>query len=144
VNSSVISITSAQDVSVLNQDDDIEIIYPVSVVFSNYEVHEIKSSSEYQILKAQCEDNFNIQPNICFDFDYPLIINEFNEANATFSSYEFVNDKDTYEHMDNLHQSDVFELQYPINLLDSNSRNLIIESNADFEAVIESSGSECL
>jgi hypothetical protein len=46
--------------------------------------------------------------------------------------------------MDNLHQSDVFELQYPINLLDSNSRNLIIESNADFEAVIESSGSECL
>ena len=143
VNSNTTTITSIQDLSELSNDDEIEIIYPVTSVFFNYEEHQIISPAELDTVKNLCDQNFNIQSNNCFDFVFPLTVKRFNELNGNFETFHLDNDKEVFTHFDNLHDTHVYQLNYPINLTDANADTLVINSNEAFKATIDQSTSNC-
>ena len=143
VNSNLTTITSIQDLSELSNSEEIEIVYPVTSVFFNYEEHEISSSSNLDELKNICNQDFNIQPNNCFDFVFPLTVKRFNELNGSFETFHLENDKEVFTHFDNLHDTHVYQLSYPINLISSNSDTLVVNSNEAFKATIDSSPLDC-
>lgn len=143
VNSRVQRMDSAHEISDLDEDDTIEIIFPVSVVFSNYNNHEVISNSEFNTIKNLCENEERIQTNSCFDFVYPVSIKEYNEQGSTFETLTFDNNKALFLYLDHLHDSDVYEIDFPISLLNSDSRSITINSNLEFIEALETSSSDC-
>lgn len=143
INSELASITSVQDVSNLNEDDAIEIVYPVNTNFYNYQQHQANNQSELNLIKNVCTQNFDIISNPCLDFQFPITIKEFNDLTESFETYQLNNDKELYLHIENLHDNDVYEIEYPIFLKDSVSNSIRINSNADFINAFNQFRQEC-
>ena len=144
VNNELRTISHINDLNTIYESDDVEIIYPVSAVFYNYDKHQMTSAEEYDITLDACEENFNISSHSCLDFQYPIIIKMFNQVGNDFHSMQLDHDQDIYTFLDNLHETDVYEIEYPIIMLDHTTGNSeSITSNLQFETLFESTMQEC-
>jgi len=143
VNSVTKRITSIQDVNSINENDQTEILYPVDVVFFDYSQFEVNSRTELSVVTNSCEEDFTIEHNPCLNFEYPITINEFNEMNSTFEAITIDSNKKAFEYLSTLHDSDVYEIDYPVTLLDSNVEPNIVNSNAEFIDAFISSVNSC-
>lgn len=132
VNSELTSITSAQEVLGISEDDDIELVFPINTNFYNYEEHHANNGSELNLVKNICTENFDIISNPCLDFKFPIAIKEFNDITESFETFQLNSDKEVYLHIENLHDNDVYEIEYPIFLETSVSNSIRIDSNVDF------------
>jgi hypothetical protein len=144
VNSTIKTIASIQDVNSIDENDQIEILYPASIVYFDYNQFEVNSPTELRLLTNNCEDNFILDYNACLDFEYPIVVNEFNELNATFETITIDSNKKAFEYVSALHDSDVYEIEYPITLLDHNFNPTVINSNAEFISAFDTSVNSCL
>ena len=143
VNSVRKRINSIQDVNLIDEDDQTEILYPVDVVFYDYSRFEVNSMTELSIVTNTCEEEFTIEHNPCLNFEYPIIVNEFNEVNSTFKAITIDTNKKAFEYLNTLHDSDVYEIDYPVTLLNSNVEPIIVNSNAEFIDAFKSSINSC-
>ncbi len=143
VNSELRTINTVQDITELNSEDNIEIVYPVNSIFFNFEEHQINSNTGFNLIKNTCDQNFNIQANPCLDFQYPITFKEFNDLTRSFDTFQFNSDKDVFIHLENLHDNDVFEIDYPIFLSNSTSNSIRIDSNAEFISAFNLSLQDC-
>lgn len=143
VNSELRTINSVEDISTLNQEDDIEIVFPVGSIFFNFETHNINSTTEFNLIKNTCNQSFTIQPNPCLDFQYPVTFKEFNDLTSRFDTFHLNSDKEVFQHLENLHDNDIFEIEYPIFLSDSNANTIRINSNAEFISAFNLSIGDC-
>ncbi len=131
VNSELMSISNMDDISVLSEKDVIEIQYPVSVIFFDYTSHQVNSASDLRNLQLQCESTFDIKPNSCIEFDYPITVKDFNDFTSSFSTHHFTNNEAFFLYLEHLHDSDMFEIEYPITLNDTPSTSIEISSNLE-------------
>lgn len=144
VNNNIRTISSIQELDNLHSDDQIEIIYPVSAVFFNYNRHQMTSESDFDVVRNTCEADFDISSNPCLDFQFPISVKMFNQVGSDFHTIELSSNEDIYTHFDNLHDTDVYELDYPILLTDSHSSvTLSINSNLEFENLFHSTLEGC-
>ncbi|MBS3738503.1 MAG: hypothetical protein KGY51_05870 [Psychroflexus sp.] len=143
VNSELRNITSEQDILELSNTEQIEIVYPVKAIFYNYEEHNIVSGTDFNLVKSVCDENFNIQHNYCLDIQYPIVLKEFNDLTQSFETFQLNTDRQVFRHLENLHDNDIFEIEYPIFLLDSSSNSIRINSNSHFIAVFNESQQNC-
>ena len=143
VNSELKNISSVNDLSEVSEEDDVEIVFPININFYNYELHEAINQTDFNLVKNVCAEDFNITSHACLDFQYPIEIKEFNDLTESFETFQLNNDKEVYLHFDNLHDNDVYEIEYPIFLIGSNSDPLRIDSNVDFMDVFNSTLQSC-
>ncbi|MBZ9777602.1 hypothetical protein LB452_01585 [Psychroflexus sp. CAK8W] len=138
VNSNIKTFTSAEELSYLNVSDEIEILYPVSIALKNYQIFEVNSFSELNSHKLSCESSLDIEPNSCVDLVYSLTVKQFNELHGVFKTINLTNNKDAYIYFEELHDNDVYEIQYPLSLQDNNSENITVNSNSEFIETFQS------
>lgn len=143
INSQLSDITSISDITEISEDDQIEIVFPLNVNFYNYEIHEAFNQTDFNLVKNTCSENFNTVSNPCLDIVYPIQVKEFNDLTENFQTYQLNNDKEIYLHFDNLHDNDVYEIEYPIFVTDTDSNTLRIDSNNDFVEVFNNSLQNC-
>jgi len=136
VNSNQTTINNRQDVLGLIGDTNVEIIYPVNIEFYNYDKHEVTSPLAFDDFKTVCNEGFDISFNPCLELGYPIKIKEFNDSNNTFETFLLNHNKEAFTYFDNLHDNDVYEIQFPVTVLDSNSEPLTVNSNSDLEDTI--------
>ncbi|MFD0931494.1 hypothetical protein ACFQ0R_02670 [Psychroflexus salinarum] len=143
INSKLQTFNSSRELLTINDTDEIEIVFPISIALKNYQIFEVNSSSELMTHKSICEESLHIESNSCLDLVYSITIKEFNELNGTFETFHFTNNKDIYLYLEELHDSDVYEIQYPISLTDNNSETTIINSSHEFIEAYEFVDSYC-
>lgn len=143
INSNRRTISSIQDLNSIDENDQVQILFPVSIVFFDYTQHKVNTASELRLLTNSCEEKFDIEHNPCLNFDFPIVIKEFNELDGTFETLNLISNEELFQYVDNLHDSDVYEIDYPILLLDSNSDGHVINSNSEFEEAFEASLTGC-
>lgn len=143
INSNRRTISSIQDLNSIDENDQVQILFPISIVFFDYTQHKVNTTSELSLLTNSCEEKFDIEHNPCLNFDFPIVIKEFNELDGTFETLNLINNEELFQYVDNLHDSDVYEIDYPILLLDSNSDGHVINSNSEFEEAFEASLTGC-
>lgn len=143
INSNRRTISSIQDLNSIDENDQVQILFPISIVFFDYTQHKVNTTSELSLLTNSCEERFDIEHNPCLNFDFPIVIKEFNELDGTFETLNLINNEELFQYVDNLHDSDVYEIDYPILLLDSNSDGHVINSNSEFEEAFEASLTGC-
>lgn len=143
INSNRRTISSIQDLNSIDENDQVQILFPISIVFFDYTQHKVNTTSELSLLTNSCEEKFDIEHNPCLNFDFPIVIKEFNELDGTFETLNLISNEELFQYVDNLHDSDVYEIDYPISLLDSNSGGHVINSNSEFEEAFEASLTGC-
>jgi|GEM_PF-784244 len=134
---------SAQDFNLLRVDDTIEIVFPVSIVFSDYIIQEVNSIPELNALINQCDDFQSITAFNCYSIEFPLTIKDFNDVDSSFETHHFFNNKAIFLYLENLHDSDVYEIDYPISILNKISHEIVINDNQEFIDMLDSSPSYC-
>lgn len=143
VNENSITVNSVEDISDLNEGDDIEIVYPVETVFFNYDEHHVSNTTEFNLVKNTCQQDFDLTSNPCLDFEYPISLKKYNELTGNFETFHFYSDNEIFKHFDDLHDQDVYEIDYPISLFDKDSNRLIVSSNFEFIEIYNLSLQNC-
>jgi len=143
VNDQLRVFNSAHDLSYLREEDTIEIVFPASIVFSDYTIQEVNSTSELNALANQCDDFQSITMFNCYSINFPLTLKDYNDVNSSFQTHHFFNNKAIFLYLENLHDSDVYEIDYPITLLTKNSREIVINNNKEFIDMLDSLPSHC-
>jgi len=122
-----ILIGQLQDYDQLNQSDDIQIQYPITVTLDNHIEEIINNETELQLLAASCEildDDIE-----CVDFVYPFRFAIYNSNNNNINTIEVIHDAQVYSFMENLDENTVVAINYPIRLLLSNGTYFEIAHN---------------
>jgi hypothetical protein len=143
VNDQLRVFNSAHDLSYLREEDTIEIVFPASIVFSDYTIEEVNSTTELNEMTNQCDDFQSIIAFNCYSIEFPLTLKDFNDINSSFQTHHFFNKKDIFLYLENLHDSDVYEIDYPISLIDKISREIVINNNQEFIDMLDSLPSHC-
>jgi hypothetical protein len=143
VNSDLRTFSSVSDLSDLNFEDDIEIVYPVSATFFNYDTHQALNQTDFNLIKNTCSDGFDIIVNACLEIQFPIKFKEFNDITESFETFSFNNNEDVFFHLENLHDNDVYEIEYPIFLKDTDNNTILINSNVDFMEVFNDILQDC-
>lgn len=131
VNEDVITINSVEDVQNLDEDEtDFQIVYPISINLTNFEVHNISTNNELNELKQMCDDGWLYGEHIdCADFVYPLTLATYNTERRRFDKVELYSNKETFQFLDELDSDSIFEIVYPANIFMFQENYFSIENN---------------
>jgi hypothetical protein len=143
LNSELTTISVYDDLLELSDEDSIELIYPVNTVFYNYEEHQATNQTGFNLIKSTCDENYNIIPNPCLDFQFPVTFKEYNDLTESFDTFHFNSNRDIFFYLDTLHDNDVYEIEYPVYLINPESDQLLINSNLELIEAYNASLNQC-
>ncbi|WP_299246762.1 hypothetical protein [uncultured Aquimarina sp.] len=117
-----IVIDQIEDYNQLSQSDDIKIQFPIIITKDNHEEEIIENDIELQSLANSCEvDDDDIE---CVDFVYPFRFATYNSNSNRIGTIEVLHDAQVFGFMENLNESTLVAINYPIRLLLSNGEHL--------------------
>ncbi len=140
VNGTVININSEDNYEDIldnfdesNDDDDNVIIsYPITVVLSDYSTVLVNSDSQLDALT----NNINDEDIECIDFEYPITIAVFNENTETAQTITITNDNQLYDFIEDLNEFTAITINFPITTILANGNEQTINSVTELENVI--------
>ena len=120
---------------ITNDDDSIELQFPLTVRLSNYTEVQVASQSEYDALIDTCEDAENKAEDAinCLDFDFPITILTF-DLNAEQTGSVVIESKpQLYTYMNNFGDDALFAINYPITANVSGESSSVVEITSDMD-----------
>ncbi|MFV9550169.1 hypothetical protein [Algibacter sp. PT7-4] len=150
INNTEITIISEADYNLVlnilgeftNDDDTIELQFPLSVKLSNYTEVEVTNQTEYDALINACETAENEAKNAinCLNIDFPITILTFDLNVEQTGSVVIESEQQLYAYMNNFDDNALFSVNYPITATLSGNTVVEITSDMDLQARI----TECL
>lgn len=127
-----------------NDTDTLDIMFPITVVFSDYTTSVVNNYPELLALIAQCpEENFDDDDIECIDFQYPITASIFNENNDQIGTIVINNDKDMYDFIDDLDDFRAVTINFPITVILADGSTLTINNIAELQSAIEDAEDTC-
>lgn len=129
-----------------NDDDIVSFThYPITIVFPNYQEVEVNTPAQLEAIKTQMasDNNYNEINCIDFQYQYPFKINIYNTNNQVANTVSITSDSQLYNFIDDLEDTEIVGIVYPIILKKTNNVQYTINSNSDLEDTIENVISEC-
>ena len=147
INDQVFNINSDEDIDKLKFDfykqyDDIEIIFPVTIILHDYTEIILNDEDELEALREQY-DELEDDDIECVDFIFPI---ELMTYNITFQKNENIvinSDLELYSLFDKLEDDILIEIIYPIQLLLFNEDTITVNNNTELQEVISDSRDIC-
>jgi hypothetical protein len=143
IKNEVIGISSFDDVQNLKleyfeQRNEFTIIFPVTIVFSDYS--ETTLSNKGELLKIQNQYNATIEDDDIenIDFIYPLKMALYNTEYQKYDLVDINDDKELYNVFSKMNNM-IVEMQYPILVESSDESTTTINNNSELEDVISQS-----
>ncbi|MHA7058556.1 hypothetical protein ACWGOQ_0015135 [Aquimarina sp. M1] len=124
-----ISIDRIEDYDQLQQSDNIQIQYPVTITHDNHVEEIIEDDLTLQSLANSCvvqDDDIE-----CVDFVYPMVFATFNSNNNIINTIEVIHDAQVFGFMENLEENTAVAINYPVNLLLSDGTLLETRHNEE-------------
>jgi hypothetical protein len=152
VNNVQITINSANDYQLVqtninaysNDNDIVNIHFPVTVVFNDYSEKSIASQTAFNNLTTECLANLNNFGKInCVTINFPITINVYDSSNQIASTTSITSNQLLYSFFKNLEDNKFIAISYPITVTNSNGQNIIITANSQLEDIIKSAVDTC-
>jgi hypothetical protein len=150
VNNIEVNIISESDYSLvsnilgaLTDDEDIiELQFPLTVRLSNYTEVDVLNQTEYNALVEACETEENEATNAinCINIDFPITILTYNLNIEQTGSVVIESEQELYTYMNNFSDDALFSVNYPITATLSN--DTVVEITSDID--LQNSITECL
>ncbi len=123
--------------------DTIEIIFPVTLIFSDFTEVTVNSQSE---LESFIDDDCNsgIDDDIeCLDFQYPITASVFNTSNELLNTITISNDNEMHDFIEDLNDDVIVNINFPITITLFNGNDLIINNLNELETAIDNVKNQC-
>ncbi len=118
--------------------DTLEIVFPVTITFSDYTEEMVSSTEELENFAATCpEENEDDDDIECIDIVYPLTLSIFNPTTELFDTVSFENDQMLNDFIEQLDEDDVVNIEFPITLVLTDDTELEIGDLEQLENTIE-------
>ncbi|WP_143019317.1 hypothetical protein [Salinimicrobium catena] len=127
-----------------DDDDEIQIKFPIDIIFSDYTQVTVFNQSELNTYISESSDEDELDEDIeCINFKYPLTF-EVLASNASIPTTIIVsNDAEFFALLDNLEDYIAVHLNLPIVLILSDGYELMISSLESLESAIENNVDTC-
>jgi hypothetical protein len=127
-----------------NDDDELEISFPITIILSDYTQVLINNENELNSYIDSCNGENEIDDDIeCLDFQYPIGASVFNTISEIVSDITIDSDEEMYDFIENLSENDVATLVLPITITLSDGSQLSIASLDQLENQIEILKDDC-
>jgi hypothetical protein len=151
VNNQQITISTTSDYQIVqdaieafsNDDDIVNFIYPITIIYQNFSTQVISNSNTLDDVLDDCAEDDDFDEIDCISFNYPIVINVYNSNNQLAETITIQNNAQLYVFIENLDNNDLVAINYPISLQNSNGQTIIINSNNELENFIEDSIYDC-
>ncbi len=152
VNGVEITIDSEDDFEVIeavfdefnDDEDNIEIIFPITVILSDYTQIVIQDYSELETYIDDCNGENEEDDDIeCIDFQYPIVFSVYNSNFQVIETVTIENDEALYVFIESLEGGVLASLNFPVTLILSDGSTFQVNSNTELEAAIEAAENDC-
>ncbi|MDO7171807.1 hypothetical protein [Mariniflexile sp. AS56] len=146
VNGSKITIFSQSDYQVAldilgkftNDNDTVTLQFPLSVRLSNYTEVVVANQGEYDAIIDACNtlESEGKGAISCLDIDFPITILTYSLSLEQTGSVVIETEQQLYAYMNNMDNTELFAVNYPINATLSDSTTVTLTSDLDLQASI--------
>ena len=129
----------------LDDDEDIlEILFPITVILSDYTEFVISNEDELEELTEDCSGENEEDDDIeCADIQYPVTASIFNSNNEVLDVITFTNDQDLYRFIDDLEDDDIVNLDFPITVVLFDGSEVRVNDLDTLEDVLDDASDAC-
>jgi hypothetical protein len=125
-------------------DDTLEIVFPITVILSDYTQVVINSAEELAGYVAECfgenEDDDDIE---CIDFQYPIVFSTYDSNFQIIDTVSIENDEALYAFINNLEAGVLASLNFPVTLELANGETIEVNNNEELETAISEAENDC-
>ncbi|WP_372973988.1 hypothetical protein [Muriicola sp.] len=151
VNGIQITIDSREDLQVIEEifdaiDTDVdvlEIIFPVTITFSDYSKITINNREELMALAEECLEGGADDDIECIDFVYPITLFTFDINEQQTGSVTVNNDEELRLFFKGLDENDLISIDFPVTLKLYDGTEVVVNSNTELAAAIENAKDAC-
>jgi hypothetical protein len=127
-----------------NDDDILDIVFPITIILSDFTEIIIENQSQLQEYIDQCSDENEEDDDIeCIDLQYPITFSIFNSQNTQIATITIHSDQEMYDFIDDLDESDIVEFSFPITVVLSDGTSITIHDLSSLEDTIEDAINLC-
>lgn len=145
VNGTSIEITSKEDYDLVediidefeNDTDSVAIQFPVDVTLADHTTVKVNTQDELEDLLEDCVEDGLDDDIECVDIAYPITFSIYNDATQQASTVTIENDNELYQFLDDIEETDIVSLNYPVVLILFTGETITVENNQELEATIE-------
>lgn len=127
-----------------DDDDNVEVVYPITIVFNDFTEAEINDLNELHSYSQNCNgENENDSDIECLDFQYPIRASIFNTANELIETLNITNDFQLYGFIKDIDQNDIVNLGFPIKVMPMDDTEITINDLNELKTTIETYNNVC-
>lgn len=127
-------------------DDDenaLSFLFPIEIELPDHSKLTIQNSNELENITEDCVENGEDEDIECVDFKYPLSFSVYNTSSEVAKTVTFKDDEELYRFLDNLEESDLVSIDFPIIMILSDASEMEVNSNSELETLIENARDDC-
>lgn len=124
--------------------DTLEIIFPVTVIFSDYTTQVVNSYPELLALIANCSGENESDDDIeCIDIQYPITVSVFDANNELIETIIITSDEELYGFIQNLPNYEAVTIEFPITVILSDGNVVEVNTIDELVTIIQDSSDDC-
>ncbi|WP_299216343.1 hypothetical protein [uncultured Dokdonia sp.] len=124
--------------------DELDFVFPITIILSDFTEITITNAQELQSFIDDCSGENESDDDIeCIDFQYPITYAIFNQNNELIETVTITNDQEHYVFIDNLDDSDVVTINFPLTLILSDGNTVTVNNISQLEDAIEDAIDDC-
>lgn len=124
--------------------DHLDIIFPITIILSDYTEITINNMDELQTYINKCGGENEPDDDIeCVDFVYPITFSIFDSLNQLTNTVSVENDEQFYLFLENMKESDIVEINFPISLILADGTEKIVNNMDGLATAIDNAKNTC-
>lgn len=127
-----------------DDEDILEIIFPITIVLSDFTELVINDLDELEDFADNCEGENEFDDDIeCADIKYPVTASVFNSNNEVIDTITFNNDQDLYQFVDDLDEDDVVQINFPVTVILFDGTEVQTSNLDELEDILDNAKDDC-
>jgi hypothetical protein len=128
-----------------DDDDKLEIVYPITIILSDYTEITINNREDFINLIKECKGENEEDDDIeCIDFQYPISFSVYNKDFQFINTVTIESDKQLFKFMHRVKNNEVIaKLNYPVNMELADGTEIVINNNIDLRNAIAEAKNAC-
>lgn len=130
-------INSISDFAPFGEDDEIIPIFPITITYTDYESMEMTSENQFQAEVDKCNAQELFDDKVtCVDLVYPVRLAIYDADNTNFETVVLDHDRLTFVSLNDIPESVIVSLNYPVELVWENGAVVKLMDNEDLRSEI--------